>query len=575
MKLRSPILCCLPPSPAASPFILRSLTTFSDSQTNHNNTQLHHLLRTFTPSSSSSSSRCYCSRIVRSSSTSGRDGAEDSLLDDHLIGRVSCLKDASEVLSVLGEELGRECGVLCASDCCRIIASALKRHNSDLAMSIFLAMRSSFDQDSMQNGKPVERWKWPRPDVNTFTSLVLGLSASLRVSDAFKVLAAISRIGDSLQEEVPFGMIVKCPMCTIALAVAQPQHGIQIVSCSKCRYQYELVSGDITGISSEEISMDIPAWKMGLRYLQIVNQKLPVAVHSLLIQTPGSVARTYRFATNSVDLPAQEGDRVTISLAAPSNVYREVGPFKFSPKSPTHYPGEPVCLTNHRDGREYVLLRVPSANRSMSLLSPRVLFPIVAVLAAGGAASVIIDPNLPQLVSYAALGSIAVGATINAILLPQFSQLPQRAVDVIAIKQELLAQYDTLQSHLVDLKEAAKNEVQLLARMHQLEHKIFAVGEPSYRARRTKVRRVRENLESSLKRRIKLMDSYARISSMIEIEVELDTDVPAAEAASNAGIIAKQIKQIMDLEHLEERWRQQAEANDEVERLLTTDALPS
>ena len=30
---------------------------------------------------------------------------------------------------------------------------------------------------------------------------------------------------------------------------------LQIVSCAKCRYQYELVSGDIVSIESEEIRL--------------------------------------------------------------------------------------------------------------------------------------------------------------------------------------------------------------------------------------------------------------------------------------------------------------------------------
>lgn len=39
------------------------------------------------------------------------------------------------------------------------------------------------------------------------------------------------------------------------------------------------------------------------------------------------------------------------------------------------------------------------------------------------------------------------------------SQLPQRVVDTVAIKQQLLSQYDTLQSRLKGLKEAAEKEV--------------------------------------------------------------------------------------------------------------------
>jgi hypothetical protein len=57
---------------------------------------------------------------------------------------------------------------------------------------------------------------------------------------------------------------------------------------------------------------------------------------------------------------------------------------------------------------------------------------------------------------------------------------------------------------------------------------------------------------------------------MIEIEVEMDSDVLAAEAVNNTENIAQQIEQIMELENLEEKWKIQAEANDEAERLLSS-----
>lgn len=305
--------------------------------------------------------------------------------------------------------------------------------------------------------------------------------------------------------------------------------------------------------------------------MQIIKQSIPAAVHSIVVQTPTGMARTHRFATETVDLPAQEGERVSIAVAAPSNVYREVGPLKFSAKPPNFYPGEPMCLTNHIDGRESPLLRAPTKNGGTSLINPSTLIPLLAVLGTGDAASGIIDPSLPKLISVAAVSSLAIGATLNTLLLPQLNRLPQRIVDVIAIRQQLLSQYDTLQSRIKELREAAENEVWMLARMCQLENKIFAVGEPSYSARRSRVERVREGLKSSLRSRIELIESYAKISSMIEIEVEMDSDVLAAEAASSAESIGKQIELIMELENLEERWKLQAEANDEVERLLNSE----
>ncbi|KAI3900775.1 hypothetical protein MKW98_012499 [Papaver atlanticum] len=525
---------------------------------------------------STTSTRSYNIRVKSSSSSSSDKGNEIpeeldmNLLGDELINRILSMKDADEVLEMISEKYQKDTGVVGTSDCCMIINSALERGNFLLALSIFSAMRSSFEQDSS-----IKDWKWSRPDVRTYASLVRGLAASLRVSDAIRMVNEVCRVGVSSGEEVPFGKVVRCPSCTIAVAVAQPQHGSQIASCAKCRYQYELVSGDIVSIESEEVSMDTSSWERGLRFLQLTRKNIPAAVHSIVVQTPTGTARTHRFATKTVELPAREGERVTISLAAPSSVYRQVGPLKFTTKAPGFNPGEPMCLTNHNDGRESELLRAPSKNERLSLLSPSVLFPVLGVLATGDAASGIINPSLPQFISVAAVASVALGTTLNTLVLPQLNRLPQRSVDVVAIKQQLLSQYDILQTRIKNLREATEKEIWMLARMCQLENKILAVGEPSYRARRNRVKRVRESLENSLKGRIELIDSYARISSMIEIEVELDSDVIAAEAVSNAENIVEQIEQTMELENLEQGWREQVEANDEVERLLSSQPMPT
>ncbi|KAI9108349.1 hypothetical protein K1719_020540 [Acacia pycnantha] len=495
------------------------------------------------------------------------------LQDQELLARIAAAEDANEALQMIAEKSKRDEGVVCMTDCCSIISAALNRNNAELALSVFFAMRASFNPVA-ENGPLVKRWKWSRPNAHVYTLLIQGLASSLRVSDALRVIKYICEVAVSPGEEVPFGKIVRCPSCRIAVAVAQPQQGIQLVSCAKCRYQYELVSGDIISIQSEEISMDITPWERGLKFLQLKKQSIPAAVHSIVVQTPSGMARTHRFATETVDVPAQVGEKVTVAVAAPSNVYREVGPFRFSPRAPDFYPGEAMCLTNHKDGRESLLLRAPSKEGNSSLLKPSFLFPLLAVFATGDAASGLIDPSLPQFISVVAVSSLAVGATLNSFVFPQLNQLPQGSVDAIAIKQQLLSQYDVLQSRIKDLKEASEKEVWMLARMCQLENKISVVGEPSYRTRKSRIKRVQESLQKSLRGRIELIDSYARISSMIEIEVEMDTDVPAAETASNADNIMEQIQQIMELENLEERWKIQAEANDEAERLLSSQSLP-
>lgn len=141
------------------------------------------------------------------------------------------------------------------------------------------------------------------------------------------------------------------------------------------------------------------------------------------METPSGVARTYKFATKTVDLPALEGERVTVTAAAPSTVYREIGPFKLSPKPPEFYSGEPMCLTNHRDGRESVLFRAPIKDKGSSLLNPSLFFPLIALLASGDAATGIIDPSLPKFISVAAFASLAVGATLNTLVFPQISRV--------------------------------------------------------------------------------------------------------------------------------------------------------
>ncbi|XP_038680121.1 uncharacterized protein LOC119981150 isoform X4 [Tripterygium wilfordii] len=440
------------PSPWLSPFL-------PNSTLNLHSTLLFSPTHLSTPRSTirASSARDELDGVASSSTSSLEDNNE-------LLTRLSGAKDADQVLEMMAENLGRSGGSVSVSDCCSIIRAALNRNNPDLALAVLHAMRCSgfYQGGGGSSAFVVDRWKWPRPDVRVYTVMVKGLAALLRVSDALGLIEGICRVGLSTGEEVAFGKVVRCPTCTIAVAVAQPQHGVQIVSCAKCCYQYELVSGDIVTIDSEEISMDVPAWKRGLKFLQLANQSIPAAVHSIVVQTPSGMARTHRFATETVDLPAQQGERVSIASAAPSTVYREVGPFRFSPKVPNFYPGEPMCLTNHKDGREALLLRAPPKDGNSSLLKPSTLIPLLAVLATADTASGIIDPSLPKILSVAAVTSLAVGATFNTLVLPQLSRLPERSLDVIAMKQQLLSQYDMLQSRIKGLKDAAEKENVLL-----------------------------------------------------------------------------------------------------------------
>lgn len=72
--------------------------------------------------------------------------SSSSLLDDELVSSVSAVGDADEALEVIGDRLGpNRGGVVGIEDCRSIISAAVSRGNVELALSIFYAMRGSFD----------------------------------------------------------------------------------------------------------------------------------------------------------------------------------------------------------------------------------------------------------------------------------------------------------------------------------------------------------------------------------------------------------------------------------------------
>ncbi|KAJ7515164.1 hypothetical protein O6H91_22G002600 [Diphasiastrum complanatum] len=378
------------------------------------------------------------------------------------------------------------------------------------------------------------------------------------------------RRGVPVGEEVAFGKVISCPTCTKALAVVQPQHGTQLVPCSRCRYNYELMSGDVVSFRSESTSNDWSMIQKWLRWLRLVDRPLPAAVHSFVVQDPNGIARTLRFATETVDVPAQEGERVTFASAAPATAERGIGPFRMSMRTPGWRPSEPMAITNHVTGRITSLLRAPPKSGSGAAFDNAFIVPAALAFASGDVATTFIDPTLPHLIAAYAVATVALGGAVNLFIYPRLNQLPQRTVDAIALRQELLVQYESLQQRVQDLAQVASSEVRMMARMFQLQNKMEAVGEPTYGARIVRVVKAREGIYQQLLTRLKLIDKYAKVASMIEIEVEMDVDVLAAEAV---GAVEEQVAHLIEAEDLQKKWRTQAEASDEVERLLNTAPL--
>ncbi|GFR42706.1 hypothetical protein Agub_g3629 [Astrephomene gubernaculifera] len=429
---------------------------------------------------------------------------------------------------------------------------------------------------------------WPAATLATTTELVMGLCQQLCIVEALQVLADIKVQGlPRGSEEVGFGKVITSPLAPDRpLTVVQPQEGAKVVADGYSRYEYELFSGTVLSCSSTAL---VPPGNMLLRglgrRLGLIRKPPVAAVHEFVLQAPDSTSRTFRVGTETTAVPAQVGERVTV-VSAPTRNVRKGGLFNASP--PGAKPGEALTATNHKTGVVLPLLKPPvSAEQANSL--PSWVLPLVVLLAGGDAASSLLDPALPLLLAASAV-SLAGGSMVGSqVLVPKLKQLPDTKVRVEYVRQQLLGQYNALASKAATVLTESSEDIRVLARLWQLQNKMEAVSASSsspstllaqlppslagagsgsaaaaYEARIGRVSRARANIEERLARRIELLEGYGRVMSMIEIEVEMDIEVPAAEVAG----IQEQLARLVELEAVQEDWRAQAEARDEVERLL-------
>ncbi|MEM7101060.1 MAG: hypothetical protein AAF541_22560 [Pseudomonadota bacterium] len=102
--------------------------------------------------------------------------------------------------------------------------------------------------------------------------------------------------------------------------------------------------------------------------------------------------------------------------------------------------------------------------------------------------------------------------------------------------------------------EEASTDVRLLARLWQLTRKMQVLGgsgEELYAARLERVEVARVKLGEKLAQQLELIEQFARVVNMIEVEVELDMQVPEAEVAN----IEEQIAKLLEVEELQREWQ--------------------
>lgn len=518
-----------------------------------------------------------------------------------LLRKSAAAVDAIEALDILAEELARP---LTDIDCRALMAAALDRDNSDLAQSIFRAMTSSAagfastgsstllssknaaagcsaspsNNDSTNPSQSITL-SWPPATTETASALVIGLCRSLRTREAVSVISSVRSRGLPTTEDVKFGYVVDCPLNAVGkpLAIMQPQEGIRNVVDSFSKYEYELFSGRVINVTSESLVAEslqllpsIGNLIKGNSFLQrwgVLWRPSIGAVHTAVIETPIGQQRSFRFSTATADVPARQGDRVTL-VCAPQKVKNRQLYGLISAAPPETKPGEPLALTNHSlNNSSTQLCRPPKPGMNGGI--PSWVVPTTAALVAADAASSLIDPIFPYLVAGAVASTAATTIAAQKIALPRLKQLPERKLEIQATRQKLLSQHTSLETRCSDLVKDCEEDVRVLARLWQLQAKIGAVagaGDTTYDARRERVSEARVAIESRLAKRIEMVDAYAKVISMIEIEVEMETQVPRSEMEG----IEVQIAKLGEIEELQSEWKLQAEAQDEVERLLRT-----
>jgi hypothetical protein len=92
------------------------------------------------------------------------------------------------------------------------------------------------------------------------------------------------------------------------------------------------------------------------------------------------------------------------------------------------------------------------------------------------------------------------------------------------IQQQLLQQHSNLMSKARALMASIEDDVRSLARLWQLQAKMQSVGS-TYSERLSQVAQARSRVQEQLCKRLELLEGYSRIGSMIEIEVEMSTEV--------------------------------------------------
>ena len=502
----------------------------------------------------------------------GRAGAEG--LSSDVLRRVANEKRAVDAQQVLAEVFPGEAAVsVTEGQCMDIFAAALATGNYELVASIYASMlnRGGSFSSSDDALAPVE---WPRATVSLSSNLVKLLCRNLDTRGALDVLKILRSRGASLAardaEDLQFGYVVQCADGSgRPLTLMQPHEGSKMVSDSYSKYEYEVFSGVVVKAESESLVASL-SW-LKLLAARIGQSSATSAVHVVTLESPSGQQRTFKFGTQLAAAPAKAGDRVSI-VCAPEQGRSIRQDIRYSgilsPSPPGKRPGEPLSITNHTIDNVSTLLNRPSELDSVGGPINSWLLASFVVIAGADAASSLVDPSLPYLIA-AGVGSSAVAAALGAnVLLPSLKQLPESALGIQETRQSLLQEHVRLTTNIQQVVDETSEDIRMLARLWQLLNKMSSIDNRSaYVTRAERVLEAKEAVEERMAARIGILSEYTRVCAMVEVEVEMETEIPLAEYQD----LKNQIARMSEIELLQEEWTERAAAADEVERLLRSE----
>lgn len=370
----------------------------------------------------------------------------------------------------------------------QLMIACLQRNATELCSKIYQRMSSAQSLAS-----PGDSLRWPEADLELFSFTVLALTRFLKVKEALDVLESVRSSSMNDSQEIVFGQVVNSPLFPYPpLTVVQPQEGVKIVPCSTSRYLFEVFSGAVTSVTSDATENASDVFITAARFLKLWRKPRIKAVHKMIVTTPSGIPRTFRFGTESAEVPAKLNDRVTV-VCAPERITEKVSGI-LDPIPQGIRPGEAITVVNHRTGQTTPVLRAPR-DQSMESLPPWVV-PLAVVLAGSDAASSLIDSNLP-LIGAATIAAVGASVVIgNSTVLPKLKQLPESRLGGELLRQDLLRQHQGLVSRLDELFRESSIDVRTLAKLWQLESKMTSVDSSGkYNARIERIDQARQNLE--------------------------------------------------------------------------------